>query len=433
MTKNFEASNALYERAMRTIPQASQTVSKSAQNFVKGAFPLFIDRGKGAMLHDVDGNAYIDYILGLCPIILGYCDEDVDAAIRQQLERGIIFSLASPLEAELAERLCGLIPCAEKVRFAKNGSDATTGAIRLARAYTGRDRIAVCGYHGWHDWYIGTTEKSIGVPETTQALSSTFEFNNADSLERLLSADPEGYAAIILEPAGVESPDEGFLETVRDLATTYGVVLVFDEIVTGFRMNMGGAQTEYDVIPDLASFGKSMANGMPISALLGRAEIMDVMTDVFVSGTFGGEALSIAAAIATIDKLEATDTLTKIRILGDRLKTEINTVFAANGLDDDMEIRGDAWRPMLKIQTKSATQPMTMSLIRQELAEAGVIFGSGFNMCLAHCDTNNSIVSQTIEAWDRTSSVLRKALSSDNPASYLRGEPMAGTYQVRKS
>lgn len=432
MTKTFKQSDAYYERALRTIPQASQTVSKSAENFVKGAYPLFIDKGEGAKLFDVDGNEYIDYILGLCPIILGYCDEDVDAAIRHQLDRGIIFSLASPLEAELAERLCHLIPCAEKVRFAKNGSDATSGAVRLARAHTDRDRIAICGYHGWHDWYIGSTAKRLGVPDAVQALSSTFDFNDADSLEALLADDPKGYAAIILEPAGVEAPEPGFLEAVRSLADKYGAVLIFDEIVTGFRMNLGGAQAEYGVAPDLASFGKSMANGMPISALVGKAELMDVMTDVFVSGTFGGETLSIAAALATIDKLEATDTLSKIRMHGARLRSEINSIFHTHGLNEDFMIKGDDWRPVLKIQTQSVTQPLAMSLLRQELAEAGVIFGSGFNMCLAHCDTNNSILDQTISAWDHTAGVLAKALSSPDPAKYLRGEPMAGAFQVRK-
>ena len=309
MVKPYTKSNELYYRALQTIPQASQTFSKSAQNFVLGAFPLFIERGKGARLIDVDDNVFVDYILALCPIILGYADPDVDKAIRRQLEKGIIYSLASPIEADLSEKLVELIPCAEKVRFAKNGSDVTSGAVRLARAFTGRERVAVCGYHGWHDWFIGTTPKNRGVPNSVRELTDTFSFNKSETLDTLLQRDPKGYAAIILEPAGVETPTIEFLQAVRRLANKYQVILIYDEIVTGFRMNIGGAQAEYGVVPDLACFGKSMANGMPISALVGRADIMDLMEKVFISGTFGGELLSIAAAITTLEKLQKKNVL----------------------------------------------------------------------------------------------------------------------------
>ena len=173
--RSFAKSNALYSRALKTIPLATQTFSKSAMNFVRGAAPLFLERGKGAEVFDVDGNAYIDYILGLMPVILGYCDEDVDAAIVDQLKRGISFSLATDLEVEVAERLTKIIPCAEMVRFGKNGSDATSAAVRLARAITGRDFVAACGYHGWHDWYIGTTTRDLGVPKAVAVQTRTFK------------------------------------------------------------------------------------------------------------------------------------------------------------------------------------------------------------------------------------------------------------------
>ena len=282
----FVRSNELYERALKTIPLASQTFSKSAMNFPRGASPLFFERGQGAYVWDYDGNKYVDYVLGLMPIILGYCDPDVDEAIRNQLNNGIIFSLPSDLEVQLSEKLIELIPCAEMVRFSKNGSDVTSAAIRLARAHTGRDRIAVSGYHGWHDWYIGTTARNLGVPKSVQDLSSKFIFNDPDSLERLFKTDPVGFAAVILEPTGACEPEDGFLERVRELCDQYGVVLVFDEIVTGFRVDMGGAQRKYGVTPDLATFGKAMANGMPISTIVGRREIMKLMDDIFFSGTF---------------------------------------------------------------------------------------------------------------------------------------------------
>ena len=208
----FINSNKLYDRAIKTIPLASQTFSKSAMNFPKGASPLFFKKGQGAYVWDHDGNKYIDYVLGLMPIILGYCDPDVDESIRKQLDNGIIFSLSSELEVQLSEKLVELIPCAEMVRFGKNGSDVTSASIRLARAFTGRDKIAVSGYHGWHDWYIGTTTRNLGVPKAVQSLSSKFIFNDPDSLEYLFKHNPSDFAAVILEPDGVHSPEKGFLE-----------------------------------------------------------------------------------------------------------------------------------------------------------------------------------------------------------------------------
>ena len=227
MARSFDKTAALYRRALETIPLASQTFSKSVMSTVEGAAPLFLERGEGARVWDVDGNDYIDYVLGLLPVVLGYRDPDVDAAIRAQLDKGISFSLATALEAELAERLVELIPCAEMVRFGKNGSDATTAAIRLARAHTGRDKIAICGYHGWHDWYIGTTARHLGVPQAVRDLVRHVPVQRPDVLEANLKREPDEFAAVILEPVGLEPPKPGFLQALRALCDRYGVVLVF--------------------------------------------------------------------------------------------------------------------------------------------------------------------------------------------------------------
>ena len=242
MAKQFKKSNLLYERSLKSIPLASQTFSKSALNYPRGASPLFFEKGEGAYVWDYDGNKYIDYVLGLMPMILGYRDPEVDLAIKNQLNKGIIFSLPTDLEIELSELLIRLIPSAEMVRFGKNGSDVTSAAIRLARAFTNRNRIAICGYHGWHDWYIGSTIRNLGVPKSVSDLTSKFNFNDSESLESLLKSDPNGYAAVIMEPTGAFEPKQGFLEEVKELCVKYGVVLVFDEIVSGFRVNLGGAQ-----------------------------------------------------------------------------------------------------------------------------------------------------------------------------------------------
>ena len=335
MTRDFDKSRAAQDRALRTIPLASQTFSKAAMSTVEGAAPLFLDRGAGARVWDLDGNEYIDYVLGLLPVVLGYCDPDVDDAIRAQLDRGISFSLATELEAELAEKLCELIPCAEMVRFGKNGSDATTAAIRLARAYTRREKVAVCGYHGWHDWYIGTTTRHFGVPAAVRELSAGFAFNDADALETMLQSEPDGFAAVIVEPMTLQAPAPGFLERLRSLCDEYGVLLVYDEIITGFRLHLGGAQAYFGVVPDLAAFGKAMGNGMPISAIVGRRQYMTLMEEIFFSGTFGGEALSLAASIVTIDKLRREGAVAKFADTGARLKAGVGTSIDRHNLNQN--------------------------------------------------------------------------------------------------
>ena len=430
--RNFRQSARLYERALLTIPLASQTFSKAAMSTVEGAAPLFLDRGDGGRVWDVDGNSYIDYVLGLLPVVLGYRDPDVDDAIRTQLDRGITFSLATELEPELAERLVELVPCAEMARFGKNGSDATSAAIRLARAYTGRDRVAVAGYHGWHDWYIGTTARHLGVPQAVRDLSVTFPFNDADALERLLRADPDGFAAVILEPMALDAPQPGFLEAVREICDRFGVVLVFDEIITGFRIHLGGAQSAFGVTPDLAAFGKAMGNGMPISAIVGRREIMRLMEDIFFSGTFGGETLSLAAAIATIDKLRAQDGPRVLATLGQRLKSGIGAQINEKGLSGELMVKGGDWWPAVVATGQGRAEASIVgSLLKQELIARGVLMGPTFNLCLSHAA--DGVLDETLQAFDRALATVADALEAGNPAGRLRGKPMRPVFQVRSA
>ena len=432
MKRRFDRSEALYHRALKTIPLASQTFSKSAMQYVRGAAPLFLERGRGCRVWDVDGNEYLDFVLGLMPVVLGYCDPDVDAAIRAQLDKGISFSLATELEAELAERLVRLIPCAEMARFGKNGSDATTAAIRLARAATGRDKVAMCGYHGWQDWYIGTTARNLGVPKAVRDLSVTFQFNDAEGLEGLLRNDPNGFAAVILEPAGVEEPASGFLERLREVTARYGVILVFDEIVTGFRIDMGGAQSHYGVVPDLACFGKAMGNGMPISAVVGRADLMAWMEKIFFSTTFGGEALSLAASIATLDKLEANDGCSRMRMIGARLAGGVRQTLGRHGLTKWFDITGVDWWPRVTVTGDERIEaPLLISLLRQELAANGILMGAAFNLCLSHDD--EAVLGETLDAWNRAAEAVAMAVAAPDPARCLRGEPVRPVFQLRQA
>jgi len=426
----FLRSNVLYQRALKTIPLASQTFSKSAMNFPKGASPLFLERGKGAYVWDYDGNKYVDYVLGLMPVILGYCDPDVDEAIRNQLNNGIIFSLPSALEVQLSEKLIELIPCAEMVRFGKNGSDVTAAAIRLARAHTGRDRIAVSGYHGWHDWYIGTTARNLGVPKSVQDLSSKFIFNDLDSLESLFKSDSTSFAAVILEPTGVCEPEDGFLEGVRELCNQYGVVLIFDEIVTGFRVDMGGAQRKYGVTPDLATFGKAMANGMPISTIVGRRKIMRLMDDIFFSGTFGGETLSLAAALATITKLEKINAPEVFERTGRTIRNAVQGIIADFEVDDIVRVSGVDWWPRIEVsEYRNISQIGVNTLLRQELIQSGVFIGGSFNLSIAHND--EGVIVETLSSIRQSFEKFSTYLKHDNPLSNLQGDLIKPVFQVR--
>src|SRR5579862_2657486 len=276
-------SEAWLERSEKVIPGGAQTYSKSWRQHIRGVTPLFLERGEGAWVWDVDGNRYVDLIQGLLPNILGYAHPAVDRAAYERCRQGHSFSLAHRLEVELAERLARIIPCAEMVRFGKNGSDATAGAVRAARAHTSRERVAACGYHGWQDWYIGTTSRHAGVPGAVRALTETFPYNDIGALTRLLESHRGEFAAVIMEPYNFVTPDEGYLQAVKDVAHHHGAVLIFDEICTGFHYGLGGAQKKFGVTPDLATFGKAMGNGYAISCIVGRRDIMRIFDDIFVS------------------------------------------------------------------------------------------------------------------------------------------------------
>ena len=237
----YTKSEQLLERALKTIPLGSQTFSKSTTQYPLGVSPYFIQKGKGSKVWDVDGNEYIDYINSLASITLGYADPDVTKAVTDQLQEGVIFSLSHPIEMQVAETLCEMVPCAEKVRFGKNGSDATAGAIRIARAFTSRDHVAVCGYHGWQDWYIGSTARSRGVPQVVRDLTHTFPYNDLPALDALLKKHSGEFAAVMLEPMNVFAPAPGYLEGLKALTHQHGALLIFDETITGFRRDPGVA------------------------------------------------------------------------------------------------------------------------------------------------------------------------------------------------
>lgn len=425
----YARSNALLERTQRTIPLGSQTFSKSHIQYPGGRAPLFLSHGRDARVWDVDGNEYVDLVNGLLPVVLGYCDPDVDEAIRRQLDRGISFSTGTELEAELAERLVRLIPCAEMVRFGKNGSDATTGAVRLARAVTGRERVAICGYHGWHDWYIGTTSRNKGVPGAAARLTSAFGYNDAASLEALIDAHPGEFAAVVMEVANATPPEPGFLEAVRTLTEKHGIVLVFDEIITGFRYALGGAQAYFGVTPDLACFGKGMANGMPLSAVVGRADLMRMMEEIFFSSTFGGEALSLAASIATVDKLEREDGIGKLWRAGRSIAERIEPRIRHYGLSETFRLIGyDPWRILAITDHPRARKEAVRTRLAIELLDRGVLVGGGHNVSASLTDGD---IDQVAGAYEAALRILAEQLDGNGLEDNLPCPAIEPVFKVR--
>ncbi|MCE4556112.1 aminotransferase class III-fold pyridoxal phosphate-dependent enzyme [Roseateles cellulosilyticus] len=428
--RSFKTSEEMLARAERVIPLGSQTFSKSRTQYPKGVSPFFIERAQGARAWDVDGNEYLDMIMSLCSVTLGYQDPDVNAAVTQQLQdSGVIFSLPHRLETEVAELICEMVPCAEKVRFGKNGSDATSGAIRLARAFTGRDHVAVCGYHGWQDWYIGSTARHRGVPQATRDLTHAFAYNDLASLEKVFADFPGQIAAVILEPMNVAPPQPGFLEGAKALAHRHGALLVFDETITGFRFANGGAQALFGVTPDLATFGKGLANGYPVSAIVGRADVMQLMEEIFFSFTFGGEALSLAAAKATLTKLQREPVLAGIRAKGERLQAGLNALIEQHALSDLFSVSGHpSWTFLNVKEARGAALFEMKTLIAQELHERGVLGLGTFNLSNAHTDAD---IERVLAVYGEILPLVGEAASAGRVRALLRCEPLVPLFKVR--
>lgn len=422
-------SHAWLSRSLKVIPSGAQTFSKKHTQYVKGAAPMFLKSGSGCRVTDVDGNCYVDYVQGLLPNILGYAHPEVNAAVCEHLSSGHSFSLPHPLEVQLAERLTRIIPCAEMVRFGKNGSDATAGAVRLARAVTGRDHIACCGYHGWQDWYIGSTTRNMGVPENVRSLTHVFRYNDLASLELLFEEHPKKIAAVIMEPFNFNEPEEGFLESVRTLAHKNGALLIFDEICSGFHFGLGGAQKLFGVTPDLACFGKAMANGFPISCVVGRADVMRSFDEIFFSFTFAGETASMAAAMKVLDILESTNALGMIEANGKVLQDGLTVMAAQAGMADRIRCLGRPQWSLLKFQGPGGfDDPLLKNLFQQEVVKRGVLIMSTHNMTSAH---DGTAIRKTLEVYAEVLKLLSNWLDDADPMRFLDGEMSQPVFRVR--
>ena len=429
--RSYERSQKLLERAEKTIPLGTQTFSKSRLSCAPGHAPLFASHGRGGRIWDVDGNEYIDMVMGLLPTSLGYADPDIDHAIKTQLDKGITFSLATELEYRLAEKITEHVPCAEKVRFGKNGSDATSAAIRLARAFTDRDHIIVCGYHGWQDWYIGSTARHKGVPQAVRDLTHKVDFNDLDQVEALLNKHPNKFAALIMEPMNVALPNENYLQDLKTLLHKHDTLLIFDEVITGFRYAIGGAQEYFGVTPDLTALGKGMANGMPLSAITGRNDVMDEMENIFFSGTFGGEALSLAASIAVIDKIKNQPVIQTLWKSGETIKDGLDRLFSQHGLSELIKLCGLAPWQILQFASYGEYSPAQIkTFFVHELFKRGVLSFGSYNICYAHSAQD---IQNLLQAHDNVLSLLKTHLQNKTLSDYMDYPTIQPVFEVRKN
>src|SRR5215470_5918609 len=399
-------SDEWYARATGLIPGYSQTLAKGPGQHIAGVAPKYLQRGKGSHVWDVDGNEYIDFSMAIGPLSLGYCYPAVDRAIREQLEDGITFSMMHPLEVEVAELIRDAVPNADMVRYSKTGADVTSAAVRLARAFTGRSKVICCGYHGWHDWYISTTDRSAGIPQAAHGLTRTFDYNDLQSVADALDEDT---ACAILEPMIFDEPRNGFLHELKAACRRNGTLLIFDEMWTGFRFALGGAQERFGVQADLVCYSKAIANGMPLAVLAGRADVMRLCEhDVFFFTTFGGEALSLAAAKATIRELRERRVPDYLARQGRVLRDGYNELARELGMPYTRAIGADC-HSLITFEPKAGDPLEMKSLVQQELFARGILWSGFHNLSFSHTDND---VAEALAAYREALIVLKEAVDA---------------------
>lgn len=430
-----EGQEELRQRAHRAIPGGCHTYAKGDDQYPSNA-PAFIARGRGCHVWDPDGREFIEYGMGLRAVTLGHAYAPVVDAAQRQLELGSNFNRPAPIEVECAEALLALLPRADMVKFAKDGSTVLTAAVKLARAHTGRVKVAVCAEHpffSYNDWFMVTTGIPGGIPAAVADDTLRFHYNDLASAERMFVEHPGEIACVMLEAARTEEPRDGFLHALRDLAHRHGALFVVDETITGFRWHNGGAQQVYDIAPDLAAFGKALGNGFSVSALAGRRDLMDLgglhhdRERVFLlSTTHGAETHALAAAKAVMDVYTQEDVIGSLYHQGERLAQGLRAAAVAHGVESAFTVAG---RPCaLLYGTRDADGRPSQSfraLFLQELIKRGVLAPS-FIVSYSHTDDD---IDRTIEAVDSALDVYRKALD-DGVQKFLVGPAVKPVYRL---
>ncbi len=412
-------SNKLKQKAKRIIPAQTQTFSRAAASFIEGVFPVYAKYAKGSHFTDVDGNTFIDYLLGLGPITLGYNYDKVNSAIVNQLKNGILFSLPHPIEIDLTELLCKTIPNTEMVKFEKSGSNAVTGAVRAAREITKCNKIAYCGSGGvWHDWYAASISRNGGVPAFNKKLIKVFDYNDSDGLEQIFEDNKDQISSIVLEPTVYESPKKNFLQKIRKIADKNNTVLILDEVVTGFRFDLGGGQKFFDIKGDFVCFGKGMGNGLPISAITGKSEFMKIFEKLWVSTTNGSETLSLAGTFATITEMKEKKTIQQCWKIGKKLFDGWNKI--AKSYNIHALMIGYPIRMTLEcLDLKNRDSPALKGLILQEMVKKGIFMSQGPSF-ISYSHTIRD-VNKTLNQFEKVCKFIHKNINGDNYSSFLEG------------
>ncbi|MBN1437219.1 MAG: aminotransferase class III-fold pyridoxal phosphate-dependent enzyme [Sedimentisphaerales bacterium] len=423
----YKKSLELYSKAEKLFPYGTQLWSRSPHLVAYGQAPIYFERAKGSHFWDVDGNEFIDTSMGVGPIVLGHCYDAVDNAAKAQIDKGILGSINNAIEIDMAEALCDLIPCADMVKFCKGGGDADAMAVRMARSYTGKDIVAFCGYHGWHDWYISANLASgsldshllpginpTGVPKALAGTTVPFKYNDLDSLRSVLQSKAGQVACIIMEATRFNLPKPGYLEGVRALADEHKCVLIFDEVVTGFRLPGGSAQKYFGVTPDLATFGKAIANGYPLAAVGGKREIMETQGDNFISSTYFSDTVGLAAGLATTREMLEKSVFDVLEKKGRQLIAGLESVIAKHDLK--MKVNGQPSHFALGFDYGSESAKIA-TLYMQESVARGMYPGSHWYMCYSHTDED---IAKMIEAADGSLAVVAEALTKGNVDEVLK-------------
>ena len=418
-----QKSTELYERAGELIPGWTQLQSRRASGYAEGISPVYATSAKGSRFTDVDGNEYIDWVNCFTAVILGHADDVVDDAVKEQIDLGSLFTVNSPKEVELAEDLVETIPSAEMVRYTKGGGDSCALAVRIARGATGKDKILFSGYHGWHDWYQAsnhlqdpatggfpiTGTRAIGVPKALAGTAIPFGEGDLETLKRLLEENKGEVAAIMMEPMRSELPPEGYLEAVKDLVRANDAVLIFDEVSTGMRASVGGAQDYLGVTPDMSTFAKCISNGYPMGAVVGSREVMEPAASMFISSSYWSDNVGLTASITTIRELKRRNSAERFQEIGENLAVALSEAVESVGISG--RVKGFWTHPTIEIDTPDESlQPKVKTLFIQEMAKRGVFSPAGFNATLAHTEEDIRI---TADAAEESLGVVMKGLEGN--------------------
>jgi glutamate-1-semialdehyde 2,1-aminomutase len=419
----------LYAKARQIIPGGTQLLSKRPERFLPNQWPSYYTKAQGCRIWDLDGNEWTDMsMMGVGACVLGYADPDVDHAVIGAIQKGSMSTLNCPEEVELAELLCKLHPWAEMARFSRGGGEAMAISARIARAATGREKIAFCGYHGWHDWYMAANladEKALdghllpglepaGVPRGLTGTLLPFHYNDLKELQSIMEAQKGQIAAIVMEPSRSEGPQPGFLEEVRRLATQNGTVLIFDEVTSGWRMATGGIHLRYGVNPDIAVFAKATGNGYPIGAVIGRRAVMQAAQTSFISSTSWTERIGPTAALATLQKFQRLDVSSRLIKLGERVQAG----WKAHAAQHALKIHVSGIAPLSHLSFSYDSAPAISTLFTQEMLDQGFLAGSQYYASYAHSDED---ITRYLEAIDKTFARLAQAIQDNRVEALLRG------------